>query len=117
LKRKRPLLILSMISRGDRLVRDIYHKLASFYSEGKEKLIFFVNKQLPLRTKNIFYKLLNFIKEKFEDTFGNIRNSRLLKKSDGISEFYKNISEIEKGNGEINDTLEDISQKKEDGVN
>ncbi|PIP61822.1 hypothetical protein COW99_01980, partial [Candidatus Roizmanbacteria bacterium CG22_combo_CG10-13_8_21_14_all_38_20] len=34
-----------------------------------------------------------------------MRDAKLLKKSDGISEFFKNISDIEKGQGEINEAF------------
>lgn len=106
-KMKRPFFVLSIISKGDVLVRNAYHKLADLYLEWKEKLALILTKQLPLRARNEFNKLVASIKTLTERHVGNVRNSRLLKKSDGISEFYKNISEIEKGNGEINDTLED----------
>ena len=106
-KMKRPLFVLRLISKGDVLVRNIYHKLADLYLELKEKSTILVTKQLPLRARNEFNKLVAFLKDLIEKYVGNVRNSKLLKKSDGISEFYKNISEIEKGNGEINETLED----------
>jgi len=106
-KMNKPFFVLSIISKGDVLVRNVYHRLADSYLEWKERSIFFATKQLPLRTKNVSNKFISFGKEKVEKYVGNVRNSRLLKKSDGISEFYKSISEIEKGNGEINDPYED----------
>ena len=45
-----------------------------------------------------------------------MRDSKLLKKSDGISEFFKNMSNIEKGNGEIHDNYDDGSQNVEEEV-
>ena len=45
-----------------------------------------------------------------------MRDSRLIKRSDGISEFFKNMSEIEKGNGEIHKDLDDSSQNYKEEV-
>ena len=109
-KRKRPFFILAAISRGDIYIRGFYHRVIHFYSEGKEKILFFLKKQVPIHSRNSFNKLLSFLREKKLQYLGSMRDSRLLKKSSGISEFFKNISDIEKGNGEINDVYEDSSQ-------
>ena len=110
-KRKKSFFILEAISKGDIHARDFYHKAIHLYSEGKQKTSFLFKRQIPIHSKNSFNKLLSFIKEKREQYVGNMRDSRLLKKSDGISEFIKNMSDIEKGNGEINDVYEDSSQE------
>ena len=109
-KRKRPFFILAAISRSDIHIRGLYHKAVHFYSEGKEKISFFFKKQIPIHSKNFLNKLLSFLREKRAQYIDNMRNSKLLKKSDGISEFFKNMSDVEKGNGEINDVYEDGSQ-------
>ncbi|MDO8590200.1 MAG: hypothetical protein Q7R69_02920 [bacterium] len=109
-KQKKPFFLLSIISRGDIRVRAIYHKVVHLYSEGKEKTSFLFHKQIPIHSRNSFNKLLVYLGEKREQYANNMRDSRLLKKSDGISEFFKNISDIEKGNGEIHDVCEDGSQ-------
>jgi|SRR3989344_316665 len=106
-KRKRPFFILAAISRSDIHIRGLYHKAVHFYSEGKEKISFFFKKQIPIHSKNFLNKLLSFLREKRAQYIDNMRNSKLLKKSDGISEFFKNMSDVEKGNGEINDVYED----------
>src|SRR3989344_1041544 len=102
-KRKKPFFLLSAISKGDERVRELHHQAVHWYSIGKEKIAFFVKKQLPMRSRNSFNKLVTFLEENAEKYFGNIRDSRLLKKSDGISEFFKNMSAVEKGSGEINE--------------
>ena len=67
-----------------------------------------------MHSKNSSNKLLSYLAEKKEKYINNMRDSRLLKKSDGISEFFKNMSSIEKGNGEIHDTYEDGSQEEKE---
>ena len=108
-KRKKPLFILSLISKGDIRIREIYHKTLSAYSEGKERAAFFSTKQLPMHSKNLVNKVVVFVKEKRAEYINRMRDSRLIKKPDGISEFFKNMSEVEKG-GEINDVFETGSQ-------
>lgn len=103
----RPFFISNAISKGDKHTREFYHRVVHFYSESKEQLLFLLNKQVPIRSRNSLNKLLIFLKKKREQYFVSMRDSRLLKKSDGISEFFKNMSSIEKGNGEINDVYED----------
>ncbi|MDP2642020.1 MAG: hypothetical protein Q8P21_01880 [bacterium] len=108
-KQKRPLFISNMISKGDIRIRDFYHRAIHLYSEGKEKVLFFFKKQISMHSRNSLNKLVSFLKERRRHYISNIRNSRLLKKPDGMSEFFKNMSDIEKGNGEINDVYEDTS--------
>ncbi len=113
-KKKSSFYILNAISKGDERMRELHHQAVRFYSEGKEKTAFFVKKQLPMRSRNSFNKLVTLLKEQAEKYIGNIRDSRLLKKSDGISEFFKNMSSVEKGNGEINDVyLTEVVEIKE----
>jgi len=102
----RPLLLMSAISKGDGHIRALAHSVAHHYSETKERLIFFLRKQLPLRSRNLLNKLIAFIAEKTEKYIGNIRDSRLIKKHGGISEFFRSISEVERGAGEISEGYE-----------
>lgn len=108
--------ILRAISRGDTHIRELHHSTAHLYANGKEKLIFFCNRQIPIHSKNLFNKLNSFLGEKRDQFANNMRDSRLLKKSDGISEFFKNISDVEKGNGQIHDIYEEGSQIAEEEV-
>ncbi len=95
--------ILRIVSRGDERARDLYHQALHFYTTGKHRVVFVVKKQLPLRAKSYLTKSVVYIKEKGENRFGNIRNSRLISKRDGMKEFFKNISEVEKGGGELHE--------------
>lgn len=115
-KRQKPFFISNAISRGDIYIREFYHRAVRFYSEGKEKASFFFKRQIPIHSKNSLNKLLSLLREKRGQYIGNMRDSRLLKKSDGISEFFKNMSNVEKGNGEINDVYEDNSQGDKKGL-
>ena len=105
LKRKKTFFLLKAIARGEERAKSLYHEALHFYSDGKHKFSFFVRKQLPLRIKSYVNKFIIFIKERGEERFGNIRNSRLINKKEGISEFFKNISEVEKGGGELHDEI------------
>ena len=111
-KRKELSFVLNVISKGDKHTREFYHRAVRFYSEGKEKIFFFFKKQIPIHSKNSLNKALAFLKAKREQYAVSMRDSRLLKKPDGISEFFKNMSNVEKGNGEIHSVYEDGSQDK-----
>lgn len=120
---KKSFFMLRLISRGDAHVRTLSHEGAQLYSEVKAKAGFFLKKQLPLHTRNLMNKGEAFIKEKSEEYIGNMRNARLLKpKNEGISEFFKNISEMEKETMQgLEDTPEELqadldSQKDENQV-
>ena len=104
-KHRTQTMVLRAVSRGDEHVCDLHHQALHHYSYTKEKFSFWMTKQLPLKLKNLWNKLQAYLKEKSLEYLGDVRNSRLLKKSDGISEFFKNISEVEKGGGEINDEV------------
>jgi len=96
LEQNRRSILFGWISRGDRHVGGVHHKAIHHYSVLKEKGTFFVSKQLPMHTKNLMNKTETIVKEKSERYIGNIRNSRLLRKrKDGISEFFKNLSDKE----------------------
>ncbi|MBI1974638.1 MAG: hypothetical protein HYS51_02205 [Candidatus Zambryskibacteria bacterium] len=109
-KLKKQIFLSSWIAKWDEHAKVWYHKVLRVYSEGKEKAALFFNKKIRIHSKNIFNKLLVYLKEKRERYESNMRNSRLLKKPDGISEFFKNMSDIEKGNGSIDETFEDARQ-------
>ncbi|MBX4181609.1 hypothetical protein KW807_01965 [Candidatus Parcubacteria bacterium] len=104
-KRSKTLFILHLVSRGDERARDLYHQVLRLYSLSKERAAFFIKKRIPMRSRHSLNKLLNKIEQTIEKHLGDIRDSRLLRKSDGISEFFKNMNTVEKGVGEINDVL------------
>src|SRR5689334_5591114 len=85
MKRRKPLLPLKLISLGDHRVREWSHIAAHGYAEWKERGLFFLEKQLPLHSKNTMNKAKGFLKEKAEKYMGDIRNTKLLKKNEGIS--------------------------------
>lgn len=109
-KRKKQLFISNAISRGDTHARKLYHTAVHLYSEGKEKTLLFFQKKIRMHLRNSLNKLISFLKEKKGQYINNMRNSKLLKKPDGISEFFKNMSNVEKGNGEIHDVCENTRQ-------
>lgn len=100
-KRRKSFMFLNLISKGDEGFRNFSHDATHAYSVFKEKGDFFIRKQLPLHTRNTINKTEILIKEKAEKYLGNMRNSKLLHpRSEGISEFFKNISEMEKQSAE-----------------
>jgi hypothetical protein len=101
----RPFFVLNLISKSDHRVREFSHDLTDYYASLKERGNVFVRKQLPLHAKNFYNKSRIYIGERAEYYIGNVRGSKLLKKSDGISEFIKSMAEVEKGTGEINDSV------------
>lgn len=113
-------ILLKLISMGDERMRQLSHLVAHLYAEGKERASFFVQKQMPLHSKNLFYKSISILREKGK-ILGNdllksrlffLIESRLFKKKDrGISEYFKNISEKE--NGKEDTAKLDIESPKE----
>jgi len=113
-KRGRPFFISRAISKGDIHTREIYHKTVRFYSEGKERAIFFYQKRIPIHSRNLLNKGISFLSKKRDQYANNMRDSKLLRKSDGLSEFFKNMSDVEKGNGEIHDVYDDAGPNNQD---
>jgi hypothetical protein len=110
-KRRKPLFVLAALSRSNIYVREVYQHVVHWYSDGKENFSFIVEKQIPMHTVNYKNKLISFLKEKRDEYTNNMRDTRLLRRSDGISEFFQSISNVEKVGGEIHDSLEHGSQK------
>ncbi|MEX2014238.1 MAG: hypothetical protein WD896_02700 [Parcubacteria group bacterium] len=115
-KKKKYFFVLRIISKGDARIREYYHRLLHLYSEGKEKAVFLLEKQLPIHSKNSKNKLVAYLKRRREQYLASLRDSRLLKKSDGLSEFFQSLSSLEKGHGKIHDTFESGSQNAEEKV-
>lgn len=112
-RRGKVLFVTKAISRGDRITRETYHKAVTLYSEWKEKALIFFRKRIPIHSKNFLNKLLLFLEKKKQRYAENMRNSRLIKKQDGLSEFFQTMSTVEKGNGAIHDTYKEGSQNKQ----
>jgi hypothetical protein len=98
--------ILNAISKGNVQIRKLHHLLVYFYDVGKAQVLFIFKIQIPLHSKNIFNKLVTFLKKQKERYVMSMRDSKLLKKHDGLSEFFQNMSSVKKGDGEINDVYE-----------
>ena len=111
MKYKRRFFLLRAVSKRDVHVRELYHKAVHAYSDAKERTFYLVTKHLPLHVRNYSNKALSYAREKALKYLGDIRDSRLLNKPDGMSEFFKNVSDIEKGNGEINESLDDSQNR------
>ena len=103
-KKKTKPLFLRLVSLGDERVRNATSEFAHKYSLWKERSHLYITNQLPLRAKNYFNKLSALAKERLEKHVGDIRGSKFLKKSDGLSEYLKSISEKE--NGRVDETLD-----------
>lgn len=102
-RRKKTFLVLNLISKGDMHVRDLTHRATNEYSQLKGKTEVLVKKQIPLRTRSLFNRSNAYLRTRLDKHLAYVRNSKLINKSDGISDFFRNISNIEKGRGEIND--------------
>ncbi len=109
-KKKSKPFILRLISLGDERVKHLSEDIEHKYAELKERVIFFVQKQIPLHTKNLTNKTVLVLKEKTGKYVGDIRGSKFLKKNDGISEFFKNISEKENGGRIDSEVIESKSE-------
>jgi len=114
--RENPFIIFRLISRGETHAREIYHTTIHLYTEWKERLTLLFKKKIYLYSRNILNKLSTFVEEKRLEYLNNMRDSKLLKRQDGISEFYKNMSSVEKGNGEIYEDFEFSSKNLEETV-
>ena len=112
--RRKQFFILKAISKGDRHVKEVYHKIVSLYTHDKERFMLFLKKRIPLHSKNSLNKSLSFLRNKKDRYLERLRDSKLIGKSDGISEFFRNMSDIEKGNGEIHDHIHNGSQEEKE---
>ncbi len=104
-KRRKTNFVLRLVSLGDTRVRELHHVSVHYYSEVKEKTGFFIKKQLPRYSKSSLNKIVAQAQERLDLYLESLRDSKLLKKSDGISEFFQTMSSVEKGAGEINEDI------------
>jgi hypothetical protein len=103
-------LLLRIISLGDSRMKDMSHQTAHLYSDTKESLKFFVEKQLPLHTKNTYNKLKATFDEKAAMLMNDVRGHKIFKKDGGISEYFKQMDE------EVEKVEEDHFQNEENQV-
>lgn len=85
--------LLRVISLGDARMKDLSHRTAHIYTDKREELVFFLEKQLPLHTRNAFNKAKLILEEKIRILIDDIRGHRFMKKNEGITEFFKSIEE------------------------
>lgn len=115
-RRGKNFFILRAISRGDTYARRVYHLVIHFYSESRDRILFFLQKQIRMHMRNSWNKMLAFVHNRRDRYLNQMRDSKLLKKQEGISDFLRNISDIDRGNGEIHDSYGDGSQDTEKDV-
>jgi hypothetical protein len=109
--------LLNLISKGDTRFRDFSQSAAHRYADLKEKTIFMLKRQVPLHTRNIANKTFSLLQEKSKKYASDIKDGRLFgKKNGGISEFLKDISEMEKDNEMLSKGEEEGSQNDESQV-
>ncbi len=114
IKYKRTFLLLRAITRGDERVRDYSHRFAHFYSESKEKAHLLVSRRLPLHSKKLLSKANTKVQDLSSIYLEKIRGIKALKRTDdGISDFFKNLSNKELGR---NETASEGSQNLEEVV-
>ncbi len=105
-KRRKNVLLLRVISRGDVKIRELHHEAVRLYSITKEKTAFLVSKQIPRYSKSSLNRVLARLEENTQAYLERLRDSKIIKKKDeDISDFFKSMSEVEKGGGEINDNI------------
>ncbi|OHA92061.1 MAG: hypothetical protein A3J09_01005 [Candidatus Zambryskibacteria bacterium RIFCSPLOWO2_02_FULL_51_21] len=100
-RKKTRVFLLRLISRGEEHARKLQREAVRRYSLSKEEMHFFMAKQLPRYSKSSLNKALARFEESMQKYLERLRDSRLLKKDEGISEFFKSMAEVEKGNGQI----------------
>lgn len=116
-KNRKSFFVLRGISKGDAQIRELSQNAAHIYADWREKIRFIVKRQLPLHTKNTLNKTITLVGEKSKQYIGDIKEGRMFgKKSEGISEFLKDISEMEKENGAVENEEGEGSQNKKDQV-
>lgn len=106
--------VLKIIAKTDKLTREIYHRMVHYYSEIREGTIHFLDKKAGMYLRNLYNKLVSYVDEKRDLYTYNMRNTKLLKGSHSdISEFLKNVSDVEKGNGKIEEIMHDSRSSEE----
>jgi hypothetical protein len=106
LKRGKHFVIFRLISLGDSSLRALLHSSATLYTTAKERTLFFLKKQLPLKTRSYWNRLLAFLKDKTDKNLVRMRDIKIIRpRKQNISEFFRNLPKKETG-GTINHVLE-----------
>jgi len=116
-KTRKSFFLLNLISKGDARFRDFSQNSAHLYADIKERATFFIKRQVPLHTRNMTNKTVALIQEKGKKYATDIKEGKIFgKKNGGISEFLKDISEMEKDNEILAQSEEEGSQNDESQV-
>jgi hypothetical protein len=115
---KRDPLLLRFISLGDAHVRELSQRGAHLYADTKDELEFFFRKQLPLRAKSLWNKILTSLSVHGRVLMSDLQGTRLFKKNGDISEFFKAVTEKENETIEIEAAERDLedSQNGKNGL-
>lgn len=109
-RRQKSSLLLRLISLGDERMHRLSQLVAHAYADTKEDVQFFFRKQLPLHSKNFYYKSKTVIKERADLLIEDLRRTRFIKRKGGISEYFEALSEKE------NQEAEQASENEENRV-
>jgi hypothetical protein len=113
-KNRKSFFLLRGISKGDTHIREFSQNAAHRYADMKEELKFMIKRQVPLHTRNIANKSYSLIQEKSNKFISDLKEGKLFgRKNEGISEFLKDISEMEKDNEITSNEGEEGSQNDE----
>jgi hypothetical protein len=116
-KNRKSFFLLRWISKGDERFREFSQTSAHKYADLKEEAGFIIKRQVPLHTRNIANKTYSQIEEKSKKFLSNLKEGKLFGgKSEGISEFLKDISEMEKDNEAVSNADLEGSQNEESQV-
>jgi len=113
-KNRKSFFLLRWISKGDERFREFSQSSAHKYADLKEDAGFLIKRQVPLHTRNIANKTYAMFQEKGNKFLSDLKEGKLFgRKNEGISEFLKDISEMEKENGQTLDEDREGSQNDE----
>jgi len=81
--------LLRVISLGDERMKELSQRSAHWYADRKEDLVFFFDKQLPMHSRRIWGKTQDLVLEKWNLLKSDLHEMRILKRSEGLSEFLQ----------------------------
>lgn len=110
-KSRKSFFLLRLISKGDSHFREFSQNAAHMYADLKEKAGFVIGRQLPLHTRNFTNKTVARVQEKSKKYMGDLKEGNFFgRKNEGISEFLKDIRDMEEDNEALNNGEEKGSQ-------
>jgi len=88
-KTKKQPFLLRIITLGDERIQIFSQKSAHWYADRKDDAIYFFEKQLPIRSKRLWAKTQATAIEKWGILMNDLREMKILKRSEGLSEFFQ----------------------------